>query len=59
VVDVFPGESTDVVKALTWAMRDIDDEIFERFNFKVNIPLDVEAEIGPNWMDTQDISVDL
>lgn len=59
VVDVFPGESTDVVRALTWAMRDIDDEIFERFNFKVNIPLDVEAEIGPNWMDTKDISVDL
>ena len=57
VVDIFPGESGAVVRALTWAMRDINDEIFERFNFKVNIPLDVEAEIGDNWMDTTEINV--
>lgn len=57
VVDVFPGEEEGVLSTLIWAMRDIGPEIKKRFDFDVFLPLDVEAEIGANWLDTTPVSV--
>lgn len=52
VVDLFPGEQEAVIEALVWAMRDIGPEIKQRFDFELFLPLDVEADIGENWLDT-------
>jgi DNA polymerase I-like protein with 3'-5' exonuclease and polymerase domains len=57
VVDVFPGERDAVTKALTWSMRDIGDELKERFDFDLFIPLDVEADSGPNWLEMTPVSL--
>lgn len=57
VVDLYPGEQDEVIAALVWAMRDIGPEMKERFNFDLFLPLDVEAEIGLNWLDTEPTSV--
>ena len=57
VVDLYPGEQDEVIAALVWAMRDIGPEMKERFNFYLFLPLDVDAEIGLNWLDTEPTSV--
>ena len=58
VVDVFPGERDEVVRTLTWAMRNVGEELEARFGYTPVLPLDVEAESGKNWMEKAPISVD-
>ena len=53
VADVFPGEEEKVYKALHWAMSEVGEELEKRFDYTPILPLDVEAEIGPNWMTTE------
>ena len=58
VVDVYPGEQEQVVEALKWAMQELPDEVKERFNYDLLLPLDIEANIGPNWMEQNEIAID-
>jgi len=58
VVDVFPGEEQTVKSILSWAMRDISEEIEKRFNYKMILPLDIEMTSGPNWMEQTEIPID-
>jgi len=58
VADVYPGEEQDVAQALKWAMEDVGEELQERFNYTPVLPLDVEAEIGLNWMETSVMALD-
>jgi DNA polymerase I-like protein with 3'-5' exonuclease and polymerase domains len=57
VVDVFPGEKTDVVNGLTWAMRGVSEELKARFDYTAVLPLDIEMEAGSNWMETSAVTV--
>lgn len=50
VVDIFPGEREQVIEALAFAMRRMPDEAHRRWGHKFILPLDIEAESGPNWM---------
>jgi DNA polymerase I-like protein with 3'-5' exonuclease and polymerase domains len=58
VVDVYPGEQSKVVEGLKWAMAEMQEEVLERFNYALLLPLDIEVNIGPNWMEQIEISID-
>ena len=54
VSDVFPGEISQVKEAMVWALSGVQEEIKERFNYDFVLPLDVEMEIGKNWMEMEE-----
>jgi len=56
VVDVHHDELSVVCDALSEAM-DLHDEIFERFGYEFSIPLAIEIEAGPNWMEMEEVSL--
>jgi hypothetical protein len=39
-------------------MQDVGEELQERFGYTPVLPLDTEAELGENWMETTTVSVD-
>jgi len=57
VVDVYPGELDAVCAAVAEAM-DIVQEVKERFDYDFVLPLDLEIEAGPNWMDQSEIPLE-
>ena len=58
VVDVHPDELDQVKSVLKDAMLNVQDELVARFNYKPVLPLDIEIEYGPNWMNQQPLSLD-
>ena len=54
VVDVYPGELQLVFEALNWAMNDIAEEIKERWDYTMVLPLRSEVSVGKTWGDLQD-----
>lgn len=59
VVDVFPGEEQIVKQILSWAMTKVGEEIKSRFNYKMIMPMDIEMTEGSNWMEQNEIEIDL
>lgn len=57
VADIYPGELEQVKKAFHTALYDIQGEIKERFNYDFILPLDVEMEVGKNWMEMSEIEL--
>lgn len=57
VADVFPGEINEVADAFKTAMTDIKSEIKERFDYDFILPLDVEMEVGKNWMEMSEFGL--
>ena len=57
VVDVYPGEEDAVNGALCWAMGELPEEVKERFNYELLLPLDIEINLGPNWMEQDEIAL--
>ena len=57
VADVYPGELEAVKKALVWALSGVQEEMKERFDYDFVLPLDVEMEIGKNWMEMDEIEL--
>jgi DNA polymerase I-like protein with 3'-5' exonuclease and polymerase domains len=57
VADCHPDELAIVAEVLTWAMRDIQGEMKDRWGYDPVLPLDIEIEAGPNWMQKQDYAV--
>ena len=55
VVDCHPSEFDQVVKILKWAMSDIKEEMVERFDYSPILPLDVEINYGPNWLNNVEL----
>ena len=55
VADIYPGEVDEVKAAFKWALADIHAEIKNRFDYDFILPLDVEMEIGKNWMEMEEI----
>jgi DNA polymerase I-like protein with 3'-5' exonuclease and polymerase domains len=57
VVDQHPDEKDEVSAALTWAMRDMADEMKDRWDFTPVLTLDIEIEGGIDWMTMSGIDV--
>jgi len=56
VIDVHPQEErrcVDIIKETNMVLPDL---ITTRWGLVFNVPLELEAKIGPNWLDTKDVS---
>jgi len=56
VVDVHPDEERRVIEVIQETNRVLPDLIATRWGLAFNVPLELEAKIGPNWLDTKDVS---
>ena len=55
VVDVHPDEEQDVIDVINRTNTELPDLITIRWGLVFNVPLLLEAKIGPNWLDTKDV----
>ena len=55
VVDVHPDETQQVLDIIRHLNNNINDLVEETYQVKMNVPLLLEAKIGPNWLDTVDV----
>jgi DNA polymerase-1 len=55
VVDVHPNEKEYVLATIDTLNKDLDKLIEEAYDIQMNVPLLLEAKIGPNWLDTKDV----
>jgi DNA polymerase I-like protein with 3'-5' exonuclease and polymerase domains len=55
VVDVHPDEEKAVIEVINKTNRELSDLITTRWGIVFNVPLLLEAKIGPNWLDTKDV----
>jgi DNA polymerase I-like protein with 3'-5' exonuclease and polymerase domains len=56
VVDVHPDEERRVIDIIQQTNKELPDLITIRWGLVFNVPLELEAKIGPNWLDTKDVS---
>ena len=55
VIDVHPHEKEKVIQIIVDMNNDLDKIIEENYDVKMNVPMLLEAKIGSNWLDTNDI----
>jgi DNA polymerase I-like protein with 3'-5' exonuclease and polymerase domains len=55
VVDVHPDETQQVLDIIGQLNSGINDLVEETYGVVMNVPLLLEAKIGPNWLDTKDV----
>ena len=55
VVDVHPDEEQKVLHIIETLNQGINDMVEDVYGVKMNVPLLLEAKIGPNWLDTVDV----
>ena len=55
VVDVHPNEKEYVLSIIDTLNKDLDNLIEEAYDIQMNVPLLLEAKIGPNWLDIKDV----
>tara|TARA_R110002020_G_scaffold49397_2_gene140564 strand:- start:2717 stop:4762 length:2046 start_codon:yes stop_codon:yes gene_type:complete len=55
VVDVHPNEEQQVIAAVETLNENLHDLINEYYGIDFNVPLLLEAKIGPNWLETKDV----
>ena len=46
----------DVINVIKNTNSNLKDIIDSQFNINLNVPLELEAKIGNNWLDTKDIA---
>jgi DNA polymerase I-like protein with 3'-5' exonuclease and polymerase domains len=56
VIDVHPNEEQDVINVIKNTNSNLKNIIDSQFNINLNVPLELEAKIGNNWLDTKDIA---
>ena len=56
VIDVHPDEERSVIEVIANTNRELPNLISTRWGLEINVPLLLEAKIGPNWLDTKDVS---
>ena len=56
VIDVHPDEEAQVINVIDSTNNALPELITTRWGMDFNVPLLLEAKIGPNWLDTKDIS---
>jgi len=55
VIDVHPDEERKVLEVIQQTNKDLPNLITIRWGLVFNVPLLLEAKIGPNWLDTKDV----
>jgi DNA polymerase I-like protein with 3'-5' exonuclease and polymerase domains len=55
VIDIHPNEKEYVIAMIDTLNQDLSGIIEEAYNIQMNVPLLLEAKIGPNWLDTKDV----
>jgi DNA polymerase I-like protein with 3'-5' exonuclease and polymerase domains len=55
VIDVHPDEERKVIEVIQQTNNDLPNLITIRWGLVFNVPLLLEAKIGPNWLDTKDV----
>ena len=55
VIDVHPDEVEVVKSIIKYTNNDMTSTINKHFNIDLNVPLLLEAKIGKNWLDMQDV----
>ena len=55
VVDVHPSEEQQVISVIKKTNDDLPGLITMRWGIVFNVPLELEAKIGKNWLDTNDV----
>jgi len=55
VIDVHPNEERRVLEVISQTNEDLPSLITTRWGLVFNVPLLLEAKIGPNWLDTKDV----
>jgi len=56
VVDVHPDEESRVINIIDETNDALPYLITQRWGVEFNVPLLLEAKIGPNWLDTKDVT---
>jgi DNA polymerase I-like protein with 3'-5' exonuclease and polymerase domains len=56
VIDVHPDEEAKVISIIDATNEALPKLIAARWGVNFNVPLLLEAKIGPNWLDTKDIA---
>ena len=56
VIDVHPDEEQAVIDVIQSANNELPHLIARRWGVNINVPLLLEAKIGPNWLDTKDVA---
>lgn len=55
VVDIHPNEKNYVLQMVNTLNDDITALVEEAYDVRLNVPMLLEAKIGPNWLDTKDV----
>jgi DNA polymerase I-like protein with 3'-5' exonuclease and polymerase domains len=56
VIDIYPDEQEKMVQVIEDVESNLVSNINELWNIDFNIPLTLEAGIGPNWLEQKDIA---
>jgi DNA polymerase I-like protein with 3'-5' exonuclease and polymerase domains len=56
VIDVHPKEKMKVLKVIRATNDKLISIVNRKWNIDFNVPLLLEAKIGPNWLDTKDVA---
>ena len=55
VIDIHPEEKDYVIAMIHSMNEDLNRIIAEAYDVEMNVPLLLEAKVGPNWLDTVDV----
>ena len=55
VIDIHPKEKLYVIQMIHDMNNDLNQIIEEAYGISMNVPLLLEAKIGPNWLDNKDV----
>ena len=56
VIDVHPDEETRVISLIDHTNEALPELLNAQWGIQFNVPLLLEAKIGPNWLDTSDVA---
>lgn len=55
VIDIHPEEKDIVIQIIQDMNDGLNDLVEKAYGIRMNVPLLLEAKIGPNWLDTKDV----
>tara|TARA_R110000772_G_scaffold81857_1_gene173905 strand:+ start:1313 stop:3394 length:2082 start_codon:yes stop_codon:yes gene_type:complete len=55
VIDIHPNEEKEVLNVIDDINKNLDEIIYRYYGVEMNVPLLLEAKVGPNWLDTKDV----
>ena len=55
VIDIHPDEMDQVMACLRNTKQSIAPSILKTWGFDMNVPMELDAKVGPNWLDTNEV----